>query len=60
MEKLVNNDIQFIDPTSYFFKYHKNNIKIFDDHFSAVGHSAFAEAFISWFNKWKKINSLNQ
>jgi hypothetical protein len=41
--------IHFVDPTESFFIAYKNGNKIYDDHFAADGHRAFANAFTKWF-----------
>jgi len=48
-----NNQIDFIDPTNFFFKYDSLGKTIWDDHFSEEGHVAFASAFIEWYQKSK-------
>tara|TARA_Y100001980_G_C14554084_1_gene340187 strand:- start:3388 stop:4398 length:1011 start_codon:yes stop_codon:yes gene_type:complete len=47
------NKITFIDPTQSFFKYNASGERIYDDHFSEIGHQAFANSFIEWFNQSK-------
>ena len=44
--------ISFIDPTRIFLKYDKSGEKIYDDHFSEIGHKAFAESFIEWYREY--------
>jgi len=48
-----NNEIDFIDPTKHFLRYSSKKGKIYDDHFSELGHIAFAESFIDWYRNKK-------
>ena len=41
--------IDFIDPTGHFLKIDSSEGKIYDDHFSELGHNIFARSFLDWF-----------
>ena len=42
--------IDFIDPTGHFLKVDSSEGKIYDDHFSELGHNIFARSFLDWFD----------
>lgn len=45
-------EIDFIDPTSLFLKVDSSVEKIYDDHFSELGHTIFAQSFLDWFDNY--------
>jgi len=42
--------IDFIDATGHFLKVDSSEGKIYDDHFSELGHNIFARSFLDWFD----------
>ena len=42
--------IDLIDPTGHFLKVDSSEGKIYDDHFSELGHNIFAQSFLDWFD----------
>ena len=47
-----NLNIDFIDPTGLFLKVSSSGEKIYDDHFSELGHKVFAQSFLEWFSNY--------
>ena len=43
----IDNKINFIDPTDQFFSFNSQG-DLYEDHFSELGHIAFAYSFIEW------------
>lgn len=46
-------NIDFIDPSESFRKFSQAGAQIYEDHFTAMGHQAFADCFVEWFKTHK-------
>ncbi len=47
--------IDFIDPSESFRKFAQTGAQIYEDHFTPIGHQAFADSFVNWFTTRIKL-----
>ena len=48
----LSSDIPFIDPTGRLVQYGKQEVSVYNDHFSLAGHIAISEVFVDWFKNF--------
>lgn len=48
-------NIDFIDPSESFRKVSQTGLQIYQDHFTKIGHRAFADSFVNWFETQSPI-----
>jgi len=55
----IKENINLIDPTSSFWKYHNSGCDLYYDHLTSCGHEALSRAFIDWFHKYINMGNKN-